>query len=69
MHLYAGGGLTAGEVVAELVELCETGFCGWWQGPPRRALFEGEYAFYTAVAQDRSAKDLLGDQVLGADRP
>jgi type I restriction enzyme R subunit len=34
-------------------------------GPPKWGLTEDEYAFYTAVAHNQSAKELLGDAILG----
>ncbi|MEU8080727.1 type I restriction enzyme endonuclease domain-containing protein [Catellatospora citrea] len=58
------GGLTAAEIIAELVELAKLVSADRGKAA-EMGLSEDEYAFYTAVAQNESAKELLGDEVLG----
>ncbi|MEU8153138.1 type I restriction endonuclease subunit R [Micromonospora sp. NPDC048986] len=64
MQRYTSGGLTAAEIIAELVALAKEVSADRGKAA-EMGLTEDEYAFYTAVAQNESATELLGDVVLG----
>ncbi|MGW3606520.1 type I restriction endonuclease subunit R [Micromonospora sp. NPDC005161] len=64
MQRYTSGGLTAAEIIAELVALAKEVSADRGKAA-EMGLTEDEYAFYTAVAQNESAKEMLGDGVLG----
>ncbi len=64
MERYTTGGLTAAEIIAELVALAKEVSADRGRAA-ELGLTEDEYAFYTAVAQNESARELLGDPVLG----
>lgn len=63
MQRYTSGGLTAAEIIAELVELAKQISADRGKAA-EMGLSQDEYAFYTAVAQNESAKDVLGDAKL-----
>ena len=64
MQRYTSGALTAAEIIAALVDLAKEVSADRGKAA-EMGLSEDEYAFYTAVAQNESAKDLLGDAKLG----
>ncbi len=63
MQRYTTGGLTAAEIIAELVTLAKEVSADRGKAA-EMGLTEDEYAFYTAVAQNESAKEVLGDPML-----
>ena len=63
MQRYTTGGLTAAEIIAELVTLAKEVSDDRGKAA-EMGLTEDEYAFYTAVAQNESAKEVLGDPML-----
>jgi len=63
MQRYTTGALTAAEIIAELVALAKEVSADRGKAA-QMGLTEDEYAFYTAVAQNDSAKELLGDAKL-----
>lgn len=64
MHRYTTGGLSAAEIIAELVAFAKE-VSADRDKATKLGLSQDEYAFYTAVAQNESARQILGDAVLG----